>query len=76
MMGMSHLISEFYPNPEMPSTLLKMNLAPSKARRLYLARQLSANMRLPEECLFILDVSPALWILFPMHLPLSVLQLL
>ena len=31
MMGMSHLISEFYPNPEMPSTLLKMKAAPSNS---------------------------------------------
>ena len=31
MMGMSHLISEFYPNPEMPSTLLKMKAVPSNA---------------------------------------------
>ena len=31
MMGMSHLISEFYPNPEMPSTLLKMKAVHSKA---------------------------------------------
>ena len=31
MMGMSHLISEFYPNPEMPSTYLKMKDVPSKA---------------------------------------------
>ena len=31
MKGISHLISEFYPNPEMPSTLLKMKAVPSKA---------------------------------------------
>ena len=31
MMGMSHLISEFYPNPEMPSTLLKMKVVRSEA---------------------------------------------
>ena len=31
MMGMSHLISEFYPNSEMPSTLLKMKAVPSNA---------------------------------------------
>ena len=31
MIGMSHLISEFYPNSEMPSTLLKMKAVPSNA---------------------------------------------